>query len=203
MPKLLLGVLLSAACLSLQVPAQAKFSLPQRTVGQKNAPITLEVFTDFECGHCREYYLHTLTRVIEEYCNKGKVYLVHHEFPLRGHVLAPIAARWAVASAAIGKSEALTEALFEKQPVWTADGNIEAVAATVYTPAEMTKLKKVMTDHAQEIDAVIQQDVFQGSQINVNQTPTSKITHKGALLTPAGNISYAIMKRFLDEELAK
>src|SRR5438034_8986261 len=69
-------------------PVSAKadtFTLPPRAAGNKDAPITLEVFSDFQCPGCRELYLRSLRRVIDEYCATGKVYLLHHDFPLPQH----------------------------------------------------------------------------------------------------------------------
>jgi len=183
--------------------APAAFSLPPRVSGEKSAPLVLDIFTDFECGHCREYYLRTLTRVIEDYCAKGKVYLVHHEFPLRGHVLAPEAAKWAVAASTIGKYETVTEGLFEKQGDWAVNRNIESAVASVLTPAELAKVKKVMETHGAEIDSAIQADVFQGASINIDQTPTTKMTYKGQVQIMKGNISFAILKKILDDQLSK
>src|SRR5215469_18144271 len=61
----------------------AAFSIPdERSVGSKDAPIIIEVFSDFQCHGCAEFYLQALARTIEDYSNKGKVYLIHHEYPL-------------------------------------------------------------------------------------------------------------------------
>ena len=54
----------------------------ERGVGSKGAPIVIEVFSDFQCHGCAEFYLQTLAHVIEDYCNKGLVYLIHREYPL-------------------------------------------------------------------------------------------------------------------------
>ena len=206
MQKCLIAFLLLCSCLLTAQKKPAPFSLPPRVAGQKSAPLVLEVFTDFECGHCREYYLRTLTRVMEDYCAKGKVYLIHHEYPLRGHVLAPEAARWAVASAAVGKYETVTEALFTKQAEWAVSHtlNIEGVVASAVSPAELAKIKKVMEDHKDEIETAIQADLFAGTSIKVDQTPTTKMMYKGSFVSVmAGNISFAILKKILDDQLAK
>ncbi len=187
-------------------PAKAEsFTLPSRTSGLKDAPIVMEVFSDFECPHCKELYLRTLRRVIEDYCASGKVYLIHRDFPLdQIHRYAHDAARWAVASSTTGKYEAVAEALFTAQETWSASGNIEAVVAGVLSPAELQKVKQVMAAHKAEIDASIENDIFLGHQIQLTSTPTTKIEHKGAVLsvTP-GMFPYATLKSYLDSQLAK
>ncbi len=164
----------------------------------------MDVFSDFECPHCGDLYTKVLTRVIEEYCDKGKVYLVHHDYPLPQHKYAPDAARWANAAATVGKYEAVAAALFEKQAVWSVSGVVEPVVADAVGPADFKKVKQVYLDHKEVIEAAINNDIFLGHQNNVTQTPTTKITYKGAVVnvTP-GTMSYGILKHFLDDQLAK
>jgi protein-disulfide isomerase len=183
--------------------APATFTLPARAAGSKDAPVVIEVFTDFQCPGCREYYLRTLRRVIDEYCLTGKVYLIHHDFPLPQHPYSKAAARWAVAASSVGKYESVTEALFTKQDVWGANGNIEAVLRPVLSPDEMIKVKAILVDHLTAVDAEIDKDVALARDVKVQETPSTKVTKKGkeiAPLTPKV-IDYAIMKRFLDDQL--
>src|SRR5580658_4415782 len=101
-------------------PSISTFTVPLRTAGPKDAPITIEVWTDFECPTCKMLYLNTLKPLIPEYCATGKVYLIHHDFPLPQHKYSHLAAVWADAAATIGKYEVVTEALFSKPESWVA-----------------------------------------------------------------------------------
>lgn len=65
-----------------------------KTMGSKNAPLRLEDFTDFECPACKYLFEHTTKMVIEDYVNTGKVYLIHHDFPLSMHQYSKEAAYW-------------------------------------------------------------------------------------------------------------
>src|ERR1035438_4167897 len=58
-------------------PAGPTFSVPPRTAGSVDAPIVIEVWTDFECPTCKLLYMNTLKPLIPEYCATGKVYLIH------------------------------------------------------------------------------------------------------------------------------
>ena len=40
-------------------------------------PVSIEVFSDFQCPSCKALYEQTLRPLSEEYVAKGKVYLVH------------------------------------------------------------------------------------------------------------------------------
>jgi hypothetical protein len=108
-----------------------------------------------------------------------------------------------VAAALVGKNESVTEALFNKQDVWGANGNIEAIMKPVLTPEEMSKVKAALLEHLSAIDAEIDRDVALGKDLKMAETPSTKVTKSGkevAPLTPRV-IDYNIMKRFLDDQL--
>jgi protein-disulfide isomerase len=182
--------------------AAAPFSIPPRAAGNKKASIVVEVFTDFECPHCRELYLNTLIPMMKDYCDTGKIYFLHREFPLPSHRLSPEATRWVLGAATIGKSEQLTHALFLNQAAWVPTGNIEAVVATVLNPTEMAKLKQTIVAHKDEIEAEIKHNQDLGHQINLDQTPTTLIRRNGTVVSQtAGGIPYARLKLALDQLL--
>ncbi len=184
-------------------PAAAKpFSIPLRAVGNKNAAVVVEVFTDFECPHCRLLYMEALKPMMKDYCASGKIYLIHREFPLPNHVFSREASRWVLAAATIGKNEQLTEQLFATQPTWVATGNIEAAAASVLSASDVAKIKQVMAAHKAEIEAEIDHDVNLGRQINLDQTPTTLIKRNGVTASQtAGAIPYSRLKLALDQLL--
>jgi protein-disulfide isomerase len=203
----LVGLLASEASAA---TTKAAFSIPtERASGPKNAPIVIEVFTDFQCPHCSEFYLRTLTRVIEDYCSKGKVYLIHREFPLKQMPYSREAARWALACAGIGQYELAAAALFRDQAIWGRSGNIEPTMASVLTPAELKKVKQEMIDSKQKIDSALERDIFVGNTFQVHGTPAFRILAHGAEAYVSrgdpgvGFPSYPILRRYLDEKLAK
>ena len=78
-----LGVLALASLLAMSAAAQNKLAATAeapsgKALGSRGAPVTVEVFSDFQCPACRELYLKTLRRVIEDYVLNDKVYLIHH-----------------------------------------------------------------------------------------------------------------------------
>jgi protein-disulfide isomerase len=50
--------------------------------GSPSAPMTIELYTDYQCPHCREFYLDVLPQLTKEYINTGKVRLIHRDFRL-------------------------------------------------------------------------------------------------------------------------
>lgn len=172
-----------------------------KAIGSKNAPITMEVFSDFQCPACKQLYEQAVTRIIENYVNTGKVYLIHRDMPLQAHPYSREAARYANAAARLRKMEPVVAALFAQQEKWSADGNIEAVVAKILTPAEMNRARTLVKSG--QLDAGIDSDVQLANRFAVNQTPTTIITHRGQTIPVVGVLPYSAMKQFLDELLSR
>jgi protein-disulfide isomerase len=174
---------------------------PAKTVGNATAPIRMEVFSDFECPHCKVLYEETLRPLMADYVAKGKVYLVHRDFPLSGHKHAREAAAYANAAARINKYETVVAELFRQQSSWSANGNVDGAVAGVLKPEEMKKVRALLTDKT--ILAEIETDLALGTQANIQQTPTSILTHKGRAYPIPGGVQYPLLRRFLDDLLSK
>lgn len=203
-----------------QVQAWARqsppFSIPdERGIGQKDASIVIEVFSDFQCTGCGEFYLQTLAKVIEEYSKPGKVYLLHREYPLPIHRYAREAARWALACAGVGQYEKASAALFRDQATWGKSGDIEATIASTLTSTELTAVKQAMKDAGDKIDAALERDLSVGRAFPVHGTPSFRILLHGTeifadhdepekiLPTDPKLKNYSALKRYLDEKLSK
>lgn len=203
------SVLVSAAFAGQQpakapAPSSAKAAAPSnpnfvKAVGNVNAPITMEVFGDFQCPACRGFFETTVKQVIDDYVVPGKVYLVHRDFPLEIHPYARQAARLANAAAEFGKFEAMERALYDHQDDWSTKGNIEEVVATYFPAAEFKKFQTFESQHMDEINASIERDRAMGTQRNVNQTPTVYITARGKTeALPGGGVDYKLLKSYFD-----
>jgi protein-disulfide isomerase len=211
---LILGI---SAVAGAQSKATAGDSSSGKTFGSKDAPITMEVFSDFQCPSCRLLYEDSLKFLMNDYVASGKVYLVHRDFPLPMHKYSRIAARYANAAARIGKYEQVEAALYDNQASWSADGNIEKFVAAALAPAEMKKVNKLMDGcredaagvkpakmgapqaaHECQLDAAIDKDIALGQQIPVQATPTYVIRHGDQHTTSSGAISYPVLKQYFD-----
>lgn len=51
-------------------------------LGDKNAPVSVIVYTDLECPFCRRFHQESLKQMMDEYGKTGKVKLVYRHFPL-------------------------------------------------------------------------------------------------------------------------
>ena len=170
-----------------------------KAYGSKTAPITMEVFSDYQCPACRAFYQDCLRLVIENYVNSGKVYLVHRDFPLPVHAYSRQAARYANAAARIGRFDKAEEALFAKQDSWDKDGNLEGALSSILKPAEMAKVRQLVTGN--ELDAGIEKDMAEGNSLHVTQTPTSIIIFRGQTFPVGGVVGYPVLRQFFDQLL--
>jgi protein-disulfide isomerase len=203
-------------------PDPAIAAAPVKTLGNKNAPITMEVFSDYQCPSCGNFYHNTLKQMINDYVAVGKVYYIHRDFPLPMHPHSYQAARWANAAAKIGKFQDVEAAIFDNQAAWAADGNIEKYVEGALSETNFKRVQNLVTscennpipglaptsaepaDNGCSLDKYIEQDKVLANQVPVTQTPTTVITYKGQKY-PAmpGFVTWPILKQYLDSLLSQ
>jgi protein-disulfide isomerase len=190
-------VLLILLALTFSIPAFPS-NQGQMLGGSVNSPVTIEVFSDFQCPACRDLYLGAIRQVLQDYSSKGKVCVVYHEFPLRVHQYGREAARYSEAASRLGVQTLLTvfDSLFADQAQWAQDGNLDAVIAKALPGEEYRKLKKAMKDPG--IDKAIDKEVDLGEKKNIQSTPTVFFHYSGKEEKITGALSYATLKQYLD-----
>ena len=190
-----------------------------KSYGSKNAPIMLEVFSDYECPSCRAFFETTLRTMISDYVNSGKVYLLHHDYPLPMHMYSGMAARWGAAAAHVGEFQNVEAALYDNQPSWETNGDIAKYVAAAMSADEFKKVQAQMKGcegpgptagttgtvtypaggKPCPLDNEIAQDIALGTKVPVQATPTFVITYKGKRMAPgSGVVSWPILKQFFD-----
>jgi protein-disulfide isomerase len=174
---------------------------PTKAFGSKTAPVVVEIYSDFQCPACKQLFLNTTQKVMENYVNTGKIYLVHRDFPLPMHAYSRVAASYSRAAAHIGKCEQVEKALFQNQEKWEANGDVKGIVASVLSPAEMKKVQAIVD--AKTVEPLIEKDKQMGQTVPVTQTPTSVFHSKGQTYPFAGTLSYDVLKDFLDQLVAQ
>jgi protein-disulfide isomerase len=174
---------------------------PHKAFGSKNAPITMEVFSDFQCPACKTLFLTTNRQLMDNYVSTGKVYLIHRDFPLPMHAYSRVAARYARAAAEIGRIEPVEKALFENQEKWEQSGDVDGTVAAVLSSAEMSKVRALVKGGT--LEPLIDKDVQLGQIYRVNQTPTTVFHSKGQTYPYSSAMSYEILRQFLDQLLSQ
>jgi protein-disulfide isomerase len=167
-----------------------------KSFGVKTAPIRIDEYSDFECPHCQELYLSTLRPLIDDYVSSGKVFLVHHDFPLPMHPYAKVAAYYADAAAAIGRFPQVEQALFVHQAQWAATGKVEPIVAAALSPAHAREVETLA--RTPEVQRAVQHDLRQGQALGIDETPTMYITHNGKRTPIIGVVSYPVLRQYIN-----
>jgi len=166
--------------------------------GSLDAPVRIEVYSDFQCSYCRQLYLETIKPLLQEYASKDKVCVIYHEFPLAMHPYAREAARYSEAAAQLGQQTLLPvyDFLFTDQDKWAKDGSLEATVSKALSAEDFLKLKKLLQDSS--INAAIEKEIRLGLERKVDSTPTLLISYIGRQQKVQGYVTYPVMKQFLD-----
>ena len=192
---------IAAILLTLVTTVSAQAPPRGRSVGPLLAKVTIDVYSDFQCPHCKALAETTLNRVEEDYAAKGMIRLVHHDFPLPTHAYARQAALFAAAAEKVGKFEQVSTALFKDQDIWGANGKVEETVDRVLTPSEAKQVHQLVGDPS--IAAIVQRDIDLGTRMQITSTPTIFITKDLKSNRITGNVSYSILKRYIDQLLAE
>lgn len=169
--------------------------------GNPSAPITLEIFSDFECPACKNLHETMVPQLMRDFVIPGKVYLIQRYFPWQGHQYGRISAEYVCAAAQIGKYDQVANAMFASQAGWSMTGDVEGVVKRALTPAEARKVKSLLKDPA--VQGQIDRDLAEGRTIPLQQTPTILITKSMRRYPIAGLSDYGLIKSFLNDLLKK
>jgi protein-disulfide isomerase len=198
-PKLKSMIFLAVCFAAWSVPVRSSDEAPGRLLGGSlNSPIRIEVFSDYQCSACREFYLGTIRQVLQEYSSKDKVCVIYHECPLAIHQYAREAARYCEAAWRMGLPKLLPvmESIFIDQAQWAQDGKLEASVAKALPQEDLKKLKKIMQDAS--INTAIEKEVQLSVLKEIRSTPTMFIYYPGKQQKVEGLVTYPVLKQFID-----
>ena len=159
-------------------------------LGTKNAPVTLVVFSEFQCPFCRKAQPILDKTLIY---NISNIKLVFKHLPLAMHQYARSAALAAIAAHEQGKFWKMHDALFAATESLN-QGTITKIAADV--GLDMEKFQKDWNSSATK--QKLKKDMIDAVKAGVNGTPTLFIN--GRQVTGRGTNILQIM---IDQELAK
>jgi protein-disulfide isomerase len=156
--------------------------------GPKNAPITMIVFSDYECPFCRRAET-TVEQVLKTY--EGKIKYVFRDYPLPFHSKAKPAAVAANCAIPQGKFFEYNQKLFVTD---LSPENYKKIAGDLGMDQ-----KKFDECVAKNDEKSIEQDLADGAAVGVNGTPAFFIN--GRMLS--GAQPFEAFKVIIDEEVAK
>ncbi len=170
--------------------------------GSPQAPVTIEIYTDYECPHCATFYNGVYPQLVSEYVKTGKVRVIHRDFPLPQHPHAKLAARYANAAGELGYYEDVVRQLFADQPEWATNGNIDGSVNKV-VPAETMRRIRGLVESDTKLDATVASDLSMVVKDRIDQTPSIVFVYKGTRRKVSGIESFGLLKAYLDEMTGK
>lgn len=160
--------------------------------GNKNAPVTIVEFSDYECPFCEKFYSETLPQIEEKYIKTGKVKFVYRDFPLNFHQNAQKAAEAAECAGEQDKYYEFHNKLFE-----------EGVGGGIGAFKQYAKdLKLDTAEFNQCLDsgkmrAEVQKDLTDGQSLGVSRTPAFFINGKEVV----GAQPFSVFEQIIEQEL--
>ena len=186
-----------AAMPAAAAPATAQTPTDFKQSGNPRAPITCEIYSDYECPHCAVFYKETLPQLMAEYVKTGKVKIVHRDFPLPQHPSARLAARYANAAGSIGRYDVVVDRLFRTQEVWSVGGDVAGALAQTLTPTEMKTVQR-MVESDVHLDDSVAVDIAAAQKDQIHSTPSLVIAAKGKRQTITPIPNFQLLKSYLD-----
>ena len=95
-------------------PLQVEDKEERPTLGKEKAPITISIFSDFECPFCKDMDT-KLAQILKEYPEQVKIRFMNAPLPQSIHMNATAAAKAAIAAWRQGKFWEMHDALFQNQ----------------------------------------------------------------------------------------
>jgi len=192
-------------------PSQVTASADDDAVlGDKNAPVEIIEFSDYQCPFCRKFWTETFNQIKKDYIDTGKVKFVYRDFPLSSiHPAAELSAEAANCVREKGGDEAyykMHDKIFQEGN--KIDGG-DPITGPVKGTAQFgaTELKKWAKDLGYGIDSCldsgkyaseIQKDLADGQAAGGQGTPYFVINGKPL----SGAQPYSAFKQVIDAELA-
>lgn len=131
--------------------------------GNERAPVTVVVFADFECPHCRAE-APVLRRAVDDF--RGRAKLVFKHFPLQNHPRAKVAAVAAAAAHAQGKFWEMHDIIFENQMALS-DADLRRYAQKI--GLDMNKFEADFA--AAQAKDLVEADRAEGEKLEITGTP--------------------------------
>lgn len=171
-------------------------------IGDKNAPVTMAVWHDYQCPFCHQYTMNALTELNGSYVAEGKLRILIKDFQFLG----PDSDTMAVYSRAVW--EAYPDRWFEwftelaKRQEGDAEGagfgdSASVTAMTGELGLDTDRIARLIEQKRSEYEAAIAADRAEGQSFGINSTPTTII---GTTIMP-GAQSAAAVRGLIDEQL--
>lgn len=189
-------------------PAGNVFTAPPRDyslangngLGDPNAPIVIEEFSDYQCTHCETFFNETEETLIEQYVATGKVYLIYRSM---GAFLGPESQAAAEATYCAGDQGQFWQyhdIVFRNYSTGNSDGYADRrlIAFADTLGLDTSEFRSCLSDN-KYLDQV-QQDQLDGIQYGITGTPSFVFNGQ---LTLEGAQPFSVFQQTIDAMLAQ
>jgi protein-disulfide isomerase len=187
----------------INVPEAFEYPSPDdHALGDPDAPVVIEEFSDFQCPFCRRFHDETFAQIVDEYVRTGRVYFVYRHFPIVDrNDPAQESHTAAVAAICAGRQNRF----WEYQDVLFANQNGENIGD--YTERRLQAMAETIGLDMQAYDAcyasqdaraAVAADALFASQNGLSSTPSFLINGKTLL----GAQPYEAFQEAIESELA-
>lgn len=174
--------------------------LPERVMGEPNAPLAIIEYASLTCGHCAQFHKEVLPRVVEKYIATGKLKLIYRDFPLDGNALK--AAQLAQCMPE-DRYFAFIKTLFEAQEAWSHAADVEATlvqyAKLAGLPGE--RVTACLANTAIQ-EALVKRRMEAEKQFRVEATPSFVVNYGAETISGIGTFDdfEKKLKKYLDKK---
>jgi len=150
-------------------PAEAPENPFLHVRGPRDAPVTLEIYGDFQCPSCA-----LASKAIDELQNeyKDKLKVIFHEFPLEMHQHAVAAALAAEAASVQGKFWEMHDMLYQYQSVWANTTNANYLFESYAESLGLDVARFRADRQSADVRMHVMEDGKNGETRGVKNTPT-------------------------------
>ena len=168
-------------------------TLPDKVLGNEDAPLTIVEYASMTCGHCANFHKTTYPHLKKEYVETGKARFVFREFPLD-----PVASAAFMLARSVPEDKyfEVVDFMFAEQRAWafTQDPYNSLLNFAKQIGFTQESFEKVLTDQAL-LDGINATRDRASSEFGVNSTPT--------FFFNGNKVSGAISPEELDKQAAK
>ena len=149
-------------------------------IGNKNAKITIKVFSSLTCPHCASFHEKIYEDLKKNYIDKNLVKFEHHAFPLD---LAALNAEKIVrcASSPDARFKLLTK-IYDKQTKWAVGSDIKKIDAFLIKIGTESKISesslRKCLDNEKTQELILKERIQAQKEYNIKSTPTIYINDK-------------------------
>ena len=165
--------------------------------GNKNAPVTIVEFSEYECPFCKRYVDETYEQILEEYGDD--IYYVFRDYPLPFHKHAQETAEAARCAGDQDSYWPMHDMLFEGRDKWAEEAKITSILTGYAKSLGLNTQAFNSCLSSGKYTQAVKDDLSLGNKVGVSGTPSFFIN--GVMLV--GAQPFENFKAFIESELSK